>query len=220
MGPGVDTQNSVFEVVSGSNNYGTKATTTTSDGLHRSGRKGGSMWCFQDVWVANAGEALEVRVLPEPVLRDHQRDADGAKIATHHRHHRQPISQPADFRRGSVDGAIHRQSSSGLVARDWDFGDGSTHGTDQNPTHTTRTLDDSPSHSPSLVAAASLATRARRFRSPHRRLHRWLVRCWTLIWCRDKQHESGLRRREKRPMTIGICIVGMTATEAIGPLGR
>src|SRR5207249_2253125 len=63
-GPGVDTQNSVFQVVSGSNNYGTKATTTNSDWSSAVWQEGRQYVVFRDVRVVNGGDALTVTVLP------------------------------------------------------------------------------------------------------------------------------------------------------------
>src|SRR5207247_10611482 len=64
LGPGVDTQNSVFQVVSGSNNYGTKATTTNSDWSSAVWQEGRQYVVFRDVRVVNGGDALTVTVLP------------------------------------------------------------------------------------------------------------------------------------------------------------
>src|SRR5438034_5125210 len=63
-GPGVDTQNSVFQVVSGNNNYGTKATTTNSDWTSAVWQEGRQYVVFRDVGVVNGGDALTVTVLP------------------------------------------------------------------------------------------------------------------------------------------------------------
>src|SRR5437879_2548021 len=134
-GPGVDTQNSVFEVVSGTNNYGTKATTTTSGWTSAVWQEGQQYVVFQDVGVANAAEVLEVRVLP---------GASGYAIISGMQLVQKSTTPPptADFTASPTSGEVPLtvqftdKSSSGLAAWDWDFGDGSTHGTDQNPTHT------------------------------------------------------------------------------------
>src|SRR5439155_6041501 len=63
-GPGVDTQNSVFQVVSGNDNYGTKATTTNSDWSSAVWQEGRQYVVFRDVRVVNGGDALTVTVLP------------------------------------------------------------------------------------------------------------------------------------------------------------
>src|SRR6266511_246980 len=63
-GPGVDTANSVFQVVSGSSDYGTKATTTTSGWTSPFWQEGQQYVVFQDVGVVNAGGSLTVSVFP------------------------------------------------------------------------------------------------------------------------------------------------------------
>jgi len=63
-GPGVDTQNSVFEVVTGGTNYGTKATTTSSSWTSPVWQEGVQYVVFREVSVVGAGQALTVTVLP------------------------------------------------------------------------------------------------------------------------------------------------------------
>src|SRR5207237_7282396 len=54
-GPGLDTANSVFRVVSGSKDYGTKSTTTTSGWTSPAWQEGQQYVVFGDVAVVNAG---------------------------------------------------------------------------------------------------------------------------------------------------------------------
>ena len=63
-GPGVDSANSVFQVVSGSNDYGTKATTTTSGWTSPFWEEGQQYVVFRDVAVANAGSPVTITVSP------------------------------------------------------------------------------------------------------------------------------------------------------------
>src|SRR5438034_3528060 len=63
-GPGVDTANSVFQVVSGSSDYGTKATTTTSGWTSPVWQEGYQYVVFRDVGVINAGSSVTITVFP------------------------------------------------------------------------------------------------------------------------------------------------------------
>ena len=63
-GPGVDTANSVFQVVSGSSDYGTKATTTTSGWTSPIWQEGQQYVVFRDVAVVNAGGSVTLTVFP------------------------------------------------------------------------------------------------------------------------------------------------------------
>src|SRR5439155_785707 len=63
-GPGVDTANSSFRVVSGSIDYGTKATTTTSGWTSRVWKEGQQYVVFRDVGVFDTGGSVTVTVFP------------------------------------------------------------------------------------------------------------------------------------------------------------
>src|SRR6266567_886646 len=63
-GPGVDSANSVFQVVSGSRDYGRKATTTTSGWTSPVWQEGQQYVVFRDVGVVNAGGSVTVTVFP------------------------------------------------------------------------------------------------------------------------------------------------------------
>jgi hypothetical protein len=63
-GPNADNQNSVFQVVSGNTDYGTKATTTTSGWSSPIWQEGQQYVVFRDVSVANPGGNLTITVLP------------------------------------------------------------------------------------------------------------------------------------------------------------
>jgi choice-of-anchor C domain-containing protein len=63
-GPGADNQNSVFRVGSGSQDYGTKATTTTSGWTSATWEEGQQYVVFRDVSVTSAGQSVTVTVAP------------------------------------------------------------------------------------------------------------------------------------------------------------
>jgi hypothetical protein len=63
-GPGVDTQNSVFEVLTGGHSYGTKATTSGPGWISATWQEGQQYVLFQDVGVATGGGPVTITVSP------------------------------------------------------------------------------------------------------------------------------------------------------------
>src|SRR6185369_13957537 len=63
-GPGVDTANSVFRLVSGSNDYGTKATTTNSGWNSPVWQEGQQYVVFRDIGIIDSGGSVTITVLP------------------------------------------------------------------------------------------------------------------------------------------------------------